>query len=114
MATQVILVESDSTLAENMHNALKKSAEFVIAATYKNANAALGQSRMFQPDLFLINVDDEESVKMISAFNNLYPKAMIIGLMERWRPGVTYVCAQGGAYGCILKSFTEEGFKKRH
>ena len=111
MATQVILVESDSTLAENMHNALKKSAEFVIAATYKNANAALGQSRMFQPDLFLINVDDEESVKMISAFHSMYPKAMIIGLMEHWRPGVTYVCAQGGAYGCILKSFTEKDLK---
>ena len=106
MSAQVILVESNPELAENIQNTLKKSADYVLAATYKTANAALGQSRMFKPDLFLLNVDDEETVNIIPAFSDLYPNAMIIGLMEHWRPGVTYVCMKGGAYGCILKSFT--------
>ena len=112
MPSQVILVESDSTLAENMNAVLKSSNDFTVAATYKNANAALGQSKMFQPDLFLINADDEQNIEMIPAFTDLYPKAMVLGLMKNWRPGVTRVCTKGGAYGCILKSFTIEDLKK--
>lgn len=112
MPSQVILVESDPTLAENMNAVLKSSADFTVAATYKNANAALGQSKMFQPDLFLINADDEQNIEMIPAFTDLYPKAMVLGLMKNWRPGVTRVCTKGGAYGCILKSFTIEDLKK--
>ena len=112
MSSQVILVESDPTLAENMNSVLKSSKEFTVAATYKNANSALAQSKMFQPDLFLINADDEQNIEMIAAFTDLYPKAMIIGLMERWRPGVTRICTKGGAYGCILKSFTLADLKK--
>lgn len=111
MSSQVILIESDPHLSEIMHNTLKQSPDFELAATYKTANAALSQSKMFKPDLFLINVDDEDSVKTISAFSELYPNAMVIGLMEHWRPGVTYVCAKGGAYGSILKSFTIEELK---
>ena len=111
MASQVILIESDPILAENMSNTLKKSPDFVVAATYRDVNSALGQSKMFKPDLFLVNVDDDDSVRMIHAFSELYPKATILGLMEHWRPGVTYVCAQGGAYGCILKSFTIDDLK---
>ena len=111
MSTQVILIEDNPKLAESMNAELKKSPEFVVAATYKNATAALGQSKMFQPELFLINVDNEENINMIPAFTDLYPKAKILGLMENWRPGVTYVCVKGGAYGCILKSFTIEDLK---
>ena len=111
MSSQVILIESDQTFAESISNTLKKTNEFMLAATYKDVSSALGQSKMFKPDLFLINVDDDDSVNMIHAFNDLYPKAVILGLMEHWRPGVTYVCAQGGAYGCILKSFTIEDLK---
>ena len=111
MSTQVILIESDPALTENMSSVLKTSSEFTVAATYKDAHSALGQSKMFKPDLFLINVDDEDSVQMIHAFSELYPKAIILGLMEHWRPGVTYVCVKGGAYGCILKSFTVEDLK---
>ena len=62
MPSQVILVESDPTLAENMNAVLKSSNDFTVAATYKDANAALGQSKMFQPDLFLINADDGDFI----------------------------------------------------
>ena len=110
--SQVILIESNSTLAENINAVLKNSKDFAVAATYKNANAALAQSKMFQPDLFLISVDDDANIEMIPAFADLYPKAMIIGLMEHWRPGVTKLCTKGGVIGCLLKSFTVEELKK--
>ena len=112
MLRQIILVEKDSKLAENMNNVLRHSGEFTVAATYKDADAALAQSKMFRPYLFLIDVDDEQNIKMIQNFTDLYPKAMILGLMERWRPGVTQICTKGGAYGCILKSFSLEDLDK--
>lgn len=112
MASQVILIESDPQFADRINGILKQSPDFVVASTYKNANSALSQSKMFKPDLFLINVDDHESVKVISAFSELYPNAMIIGLMEHWNSNISYACAKGGAYGSILKSFTIDDLKK--
>ena len=112
MSSQVILIEGNSVLAERMNAVLKDSKEFMLAATYKNANSALAPSKMFQPDLFLIDVDNEQNIEMIPAFSDLYPKAMIITLMEHWRPGITKICTRGGACGSILKSFGIEDLKK--
>ena len=44
MPYQVILIESDQVLLNNMIATIKKSSEFELAATFKTANAALGQS----------------------------------------------------------------------
>lgn len=112
MAKQVILVEDDQQITENMLVALKKSPEFEVAAIYKTADAALGQSRMFKPELFLIDVEDEKAIRLMSAFNDLYPNATILGLMDYWRSGLSYTCLKAGAAGCILKSFTVEEIKK--
>ena len=112
MAIQVVLVEDDPQITNNMLVALKKSSEFEIAATYKTAEAALGQSRMFKPELFLIDVDDEKAVSLIAAFVDLYPNAKILGLMTYWKSEIAYACLKGGAVGCILKSFSIEEIKK--
>ena len=41
MSTQVILIEDNPKLAESMNAELKKSPEFVVAATYKKAAKSL-------------------------------------------------------------------------
>jgi len=112
MPKQVILVEDDPQMTDNMLAALRKSPEFEIAAIYKTANDALGQSKMFKPELFLIDVDDETSIPLIASFANLYPKATVLGLLNTWRAGITHACHKGGAAGCVLKSFTVEEIKK--
>ncbi len=112
MAIQVVLVEEDQKVIEDMLVALRKSPEFEIAAIYKTAESALGQSKMFQPELFLIDVDNEKSVSLISAFIETYPDAKVLGMMTYWKSATAYECLKGGAVGCILKSFTIEEIKK--
>lgn len=111
MAVQVVLVEDDQQITENMLVALRKSPEFEVAATFKTAESALGQSIMFKPELFLIDVEDEKAVPLISAFIDTYPKATVLGIMDIWKSGIAYECLKGGAAGCILKSFTVEDIK---
>lgn len=112
MAFQVILVEDNQKSAEYISAALKKSPDFEVAATYKDASAALGQSRMFSPNLFLINAEDTQNVNLISSFVNFYPNAKVLGMMDHWQSNINYACLKGGAVGCILKSFTVEEIKK--
>lgn len=112
MAIQVVFVENDSQITENMLVALRKSSDFEIAAVFKTAEAALGQSRMFQPELFLIDVENEKAVSLISSFIDVYPKAKVLGMMNVWKSSTAYACVKGGATGCILKSFTVDEIKK--
>ena len=103
---QVIIIEPNLQILENLISELKKSPDYEVAANYKTATSALGQSRMFKPELFLMDVDHHESVNLISAFKDLYPDAIILGLMENWNSKISYACLKAGATGCILKSAT--------
>lgn len=112
MATQVIVVESDPQKADEIAAVLKKSPKFEIAATYHDANAAIRQSTMFNPELFLINGDDEENLPLIYAFIDTYPNAKVFGLMEIWHSKIADEFFKAGADGCILKSFTIDDLEK--
>ena len=106
MAYQVIIIEDDQSMIENMTATLKTSPDFILAATFKNANAAIRQSGVFRPDLFLVNAEDAESISMLPAFVDLYPKADILGMMSNWVPDMARKAVEGGAWGCILKPFS--------
>ena len=112
MANQVILVEDDKQAAEKLIATLRSSSDFEVAANYKTADLALGQSRMFEPELFLIDVDDGKAIPLIASFVDLYPEARILGLLDSWNSKINYSCLKAGADGCILKSFTVEEIKK--
>lgn len=108
MAYQVILVENDPTMLENMVNVLKTSKEFNLAATYKNISAATGQSSIFRPDLFLIDVDLPDSLNNIPIFVDIFPDANILGIMSLWDSEVAEKVTKAGALGCLLKPFNEK------
>ena len=106
MAYQVIVVEDDQFMLDDIVAVLRRSPDFTVAATYKKANAALGQSGMFQPNLFLISIDNEQMLEDIPFFVSMFPGAYILGTMEQWDPLAAKKAAEGGATGCILKPFT--------
>ena len=112
MASQVIVVEDDKQSADKLAATLRSSKDFEVAATYKTATLALGQSKMFKPDLFLIDVDDGTAIPLIASFVNLYPNARILGTLDSWQSKIVYDCLKAGVDGCILKSFTVEEIKK--
>lgn len=106
MAYRVIIVEENADLLEDMVIKLRRSPDFEVAATYKNGNAAINPSGMFRPDLFLMNIDDDEVLDTIPDFVKKFPGAYILGMMERWDPLIARDALIGGATGCILKPFT--------
>lgn len=112
MVRQVILIEGEQKNFGNIIPALKNSLDFEIAAVYRTAYAALGQSRMFNPDLFLIDVEDAKNITIIPEFVELYRDSMIIGLLDFWDSEKNFDCIEAGAAGCILKTFKLEEIRK--
>lgn len=106
MAYRVIIVEENAELLEDMVVILRRSPDFEVAATYKNANAAINPSSMFHPDLFLINADDDNAIDVLPDFVARFPGAYILCMMSSWDPLTARDCISGGATGCLLKPFT--------
>ena len=105
MAYQTILVEDDPTMLDEIIAELKNSTDFNLAATYKSVNEAIGQSSIFRPDLFLINVDSADTLKNIPVFVDIFPAANILGLVSFWNADIAKDIIAAGALGCILKPF---------
>lgn len=105
MAYQVILVEDEPSMLDEMIATLKSSTEFNLAATFKGVNDAVGQSSVFRPDLFLIDVDSADALKNIPVFVDIFPNAKILGLVSNWVADIAASVIDAGALGCILKPF---------
>ena len=106
MAYQVILVEDEPSMLDEMIATLKSSPEFNLASTYKSIADAVGQSSIFRPDLFLIDVDYETALENIPVFVDLFPDAKILGLVSNWDADIAMHVIEAGALGCIIKPFT--------
>ena len=105
MTYRVILVERDPDLLSRMAGILKADNAFDLASTYHDADVAYGQSSVFRPTLFLINVDEPRAVALIPRFLKGYPQAQVLGLMGQWNSNVAEQLLSAGASGCILKPF---------
>lgn len=106
MAYKVIVVEDNQTMMDSMLNVLRRSPDFEVVATYKNVNAALGQAGMFKPNLFFLNLENEEMLNAVPDFVDTFRGAYILGTMSQWDPLDVNQAMEGGATGCILKPFT--------
>lgn len=105
MAYRVIVIEDNPDLMEDMVMTLRKSPDFEVSSTYKTANAAMGPAGMFDPNLFLITVDDDETLGKLSAFVGMFPGAYVLGTMSQWDSLKAQRALEAGATGCIIKPF---------
>ncbi|MBQ7630805.1 MAG: hypothetical protein IJS81_11445 [Selenomonadaceae bacterium] len=108
MEYQVILVEDNPDMLDNMIATLKNSTDFNLAATFKSVNDASGQSSIFRPNLFLINVDSIDALNNIPVFVDIFPDAKILGLVSNWDADIAMNVIAAGALGCIVKPFTAQ------
>ena len=106
MAYRAIVIDDNKDMLEEIVAVLRRSPDFEVAATYKSAHAAINPSGMFHPDLFLANVEDEETLNMLPDFVDKFAGAYILGTMSQWDPLIAQKTLEGGATGCILKPFT--------
>lgn len=105
MKYRVILVEREAGMLSHLAGALKADSDFDLASTFYEADQALGQSSVFRPNLFLIDVDNPRSLRLLPNFIDLFPQAIFLGTMEQWKADTAESVLQAGALGCILKPF---------
>lgn len=84
---------------------IRSDPSFELAATYQDPETAAGQSSVFQPNLFLVDVDIPMGLEVLSTLIHLYPEAEILGLMERWNGDLADEVLRSGALGSLLKPF---------
>lgn len=108
MAYRVIVIEDDPDMLEEIVAVFRRSSDFEVASTYKQAYAAINPAGMFQPNLFLMNVDNEETLNLVPDFVEKFPNAHVLGMMSQWNPDIAQKVAEGNATGCILKPFTDK------
>ena len=105
MVYRVILVESSPPLLENISATLKQSEDFELLSAYDNFNAALWQSGIYNPNLFLMDIDNEEMLNNLPAFVDIFPEAIILGTMSDWNADIAYKVQKMGVTGCVVKPF---------
>lgn len=108
MTYKTIIVESNRQMADVLATTLKKSKDFEFLAAYQDANAALGQSHVYNPNLFLIDIDNPELLQMLPAFVDIFPNTTILATMSNWNADIAYKAQKAHVAGCILKPFKPE------
>ena len=107
MNYNVILVDDDATITHTA-NIFKRFPDFTLVSSYHEVKSAIGQSSVFNPNLFLINVDDDNNIKALPAFTDIFPNAIVLGIMSKWDANKAFESIRGGALGCVLKPFSGE------
>ncbi len=105
---KTIIVETNKQMTDTLSATLRKAPNFELLSTFKDANSALGQSRIYNPNLFLIDVDAPQLLEMLPAFVDLFPKAVILATMSNWNAEIAYKAQKAHVVGCIIKPFKAE------
>lgn len=108
MKYRAIIVETKKNMADAISAALKRAQDFEVLSIYDNANSALGQSRVYNPNLFLIDVDNPELLEILPAFMDLFPNAVVLATMSEWNADIAYKAQKERVSGCIVKPFKPE------
>ena len=108
MNYRVIIVDSNKQLSETMTLNIRGGKNFEVLASYASPDSALGQSSVYNPNLFLIDADHPEFMEMIPAFVDTFPNAEILAMTNGWKSDVAYEVQKTGAAGTILKTYRPE------
>ena len=85
MEYRVLIVEHDRLMIEKLSQVVKATPGFDLVARYQVVNDALGQGQVFNPNLILLDIENQNSVALIADFLKVYPHASILCMGEKWR-----------------------------
>lgn len=108
MKYRVILVEQDESMLMQLSGELRASSDFDLVASYQDAKSALGRGSMFRPNLFLLDIDDPDTLNQISRFKLVFPQASFMGTMNTWDADIADQALLAGIQGCLMKPFKAE------
>lgn len=111
MTYNVLLYEGNRLMLGRLSNVISSTDGFKLVARYQTRQDALGQGKVFNPNLILLDVDSGDINSIIQEFKEVFPKASIICTGEHWRADSASHLVQAGAMGYLLKPFTSEELK---
>jgi len=84
MAYRTVLIEANQMMLEQLSSVIKNAPGFELSARYRNAGDALGQMQAFNPEIILVDLENERNLILLSDLKQAYPRASIIGMSRRW------------------------------
>ena len=108
MKYKVMLCEGNRLMLGRLANVISATPDFKLVAKYQDYQEALGQGKVFNPNLILLDVESISASNTIQDFCDAYPNASIICLSEHWRADSASHLIQAGAKGYLLKPFTSD------
>ena len=112
MSYKVMLVEHNRLLLEQLAQVIIAAPDMDLVARYKSNTDALGQGRVFAPNIILLDVDIADPISHIEHFAQNFPHAAIICIGEQWQADKTTHYIQAGAKGYLLKPFNYTSLKE--
>lgn len=108
MKYDVLLYETNRILLGQLANIVSATPNFNLVAYYQHRKDALGQGKVFNPNLILLDIEGGNAVTLINDFRREYPNASIICIGERWDAEGAIHLVQAGAKGYLIKPFSSE------
>jgi len=103
---RVLLMESDRLMLERLSQVINDTPHFSLAARFQNVSDALGQGAVFNPNLILLDIEQDAGMGLIDQFKRAYPGAAILCMGEKWQAENASQSVKAGAKGYIIKPFT--------
>lgn len=100
---RVVIIDEEKSMIGRISDILKETPNFKVVATYDDMRAALGQSGIYNPSLFLVDVENKEFLGRLPELVQIFPKINILCMMKDWDTNISEKVIQCGATGCILK-----------
>ena len=108
MKYSTILIDDDDATLIHTTNIFKRLPDLNLVSSYREVKSALGQGTVFNPNLFLVNIDSADNRKSLPEFAEVFPEAVVVGIMDKWDADKAFESIRGGAIGCLLKPFSGE------
>ena len=112
MQYKIMLIEHNRLLLEQLSKIIEKAPDMELEARFQSNSDALGQGRVFNPNIILWDAELGNGVEFLQELIGVFPGASIICTGEKWDAERTSHFIQAGASGYLIKPFTYNGLKE--
>lgn len=112
MQYNIMLIEHNRLMLEQLAKVIDTAPDMRLVARFQSTSDALGQGRVFNPNIILLDADVGRVTDLLQEFVALFPGAAIICIGEKWDAESTSHFIQAGASGYLIKPFSYNGLKE--
>lgn len=84
MQYKIMLIEHNRLLLEQLSKVIESGPDMELEARFQNSSDALGQGRVFNPNIILLDADIGNATELLQELIGVFPGASIICTGEKW------------------------------